>query len=249
MESRGKAVRLQHLTPIPQGRSLEELSTRLLAQIDGELRRPRSGRKELIGALFDKELPFMLDLNAQPFEHRATMVASVYNNSKVRVQNGWYSVPTTWARTEVTALVGVNEVELCQRDHSVVHPRRTPRCSTATICSSNAYAKLPVGKPGTFRQARLSHLLRLLVCTYGCSGEEPRRTAIDIDSEPLPEHGLNILFIGNSLTYANNLPEMLSPSGGWWAERWPPLCYTANQPCVYNAAIIAISGVFPRPSR
>ena len=39
VEGRGNAVRLQHLTPIPQGKSLRELSEQLLGRLKEEARR------------------------------------------------------------------------------------------------------------------------------------------------------------------------------------------------------------------
>jgi len=51
----------------------------------------------------------------------------------------------------------------------------------------------------------------LFICITACSSQgDNNQVAINNNPAlPLPEQGLNILFIGNSLTYANDLPEML----------------------------------------
>ena len=69
MESRGKAIRWQHLVPIPSGGSLGDVSEALLAGLDGQQDKRRSdeasGRP--IGELFAEERGSMLPLPAHPF--------------------------------------------------------------------------------------------------------------------------------------------------------------------------------------
>src|SRR5439155_11192616 len=72
VESRGKAIRWQHLVPIPSGGSLREVSEALLAGLDGQQDKRRSdeasGRP--IGELFAEERGSMLPLPAHPFAAR-----------------------------------------------------------------------------------------------------------------------------------------------------------------------------------
>ncbi len=54
-------------------------------------------------------------------------------------------------------------------------------------------------------------LMTLLVSITGCSNQDKQieESPYHDPFEPLPSEGLNILFIGNSLTYSNDLPGML----------------------------------------
>ena len=67
----------------------------------------------------------------------------------------------------------------------------------------------------TFRQGHLMKQFTLsmtlfLVLILGCSSHQnSTETEERLLHSPLPEKGVNVLFIGNSLTYSNNLPLML----------------------------------------
>ena len=53
VEGRGKGIRLQHLTPIPRGRTLHEISVSLLAAIDQQAVH-RASRDEAVGERFER---------------------------------------------------------------------------------------------------------------------------------------------------------------------------------------------------
>jgi len=60
----------------------------------------------------------------------------------------------------------------------------------------------------------ISLLMTLIVSLGACggngnSGQSEGVAAIGVDNRPIPEAGLSLLFIGNSLTYTNDLPGML----------------------------------------
>lgn len=117
VESRGKAIRWQELVPIPSGTDLATISAALLARLDA---RPVER--------FADEHALMLPVPSTAFRSaRCLPSVSVSSRSLVKVETGIYSVWSTWARTDVTAYVGIDEVELrSSRDtRIVVHPRQS----------------------------------------------------------------------------------------------------------------------------
>jgi hypothetical protein len=115
VESRGRAIRLQHLTPIPRGDSLRALSEELLAALDTE-----AGWRER----FAEEQGLLRPLPELPFEARRVVAVFVRRSATVQLAGAWYSVPSRWAGLRATGYVGVEEVTLVCRGESVTHPRQ-----------------------------------------------------------------------------------------------------------------------------
>jgi transposase len=116
VEARGKAIRWQELVPIPSGPDLATISAALLARLDGR-----------VTEQFTAEHAAMLPLPSTPFRAaRCLPGVSVSSRSLVKVEGAAYSVWSTWARREVTAYAGVNEITLVARDdeRAVAHPRQ-----------------------------------------------------------------------------------------------------------------------------
>lgn len=88
VEARGKGIRLAHLTPIPEGESLSEISEVLLRGVEmafeGEQR-------------FAEERRRLRELPERPFEARRVELVSVSRRSVVRVEGATYSVPSHWS--------------------------------------------------------------------------------------------------------------------------------------------------------
>lgn len=130
VESRGKAIRWQHLVPIPSGGSLREVSEALLAGLDGQQHQSRSedAGGHAIGELFAEERGSMLPLPAHPFAARRTHYPVVSRRGLVKVEGATYSAPCEWAGLLITAHVGAEEVRLVgpgieSTKRPVVHPR------------------------------------------------------------------------------------------------------------------------------
>ena len=72
VESRGKSIRLQHLTPVPRGSSLREISLAVLddVEIAGGTKVQREGHRSQ--DLWLEEKQGLLPLPAAPFEARKT---------------------------------------------------------------------------------------------------------------------------------------------------------------------------------
>lgn len=66
----------------------------------------------------------MRPLPEVPFDARKVILVTASGMSKVRVEGAAYSLPSRWARLEVTAHVGVEEVRFVCRGEEVVRPRQ-----------------------------------------------------------------------------------------------------------------------------
>jgi hypothetical protein len=119
-------VRLQHLTPIPQGETLEAIATAVLAEVEqswqGRVR--RDGQEP--AALWEQERQGLLPLPERPFEVRRLVTTSASRMALVQVEGGVYSVPSTWARLDVDTYVGVTDIRLVCRGEEQVVARERP---------------------------------------------------------------------------------------------------------------------------
>lgn len=124
VEGRGNAIRLQHLTPVPRGESLEEISAALLRNVDGAADNKSNEAGRTVTERFEEELGAMLPLPPRPFEARRALPVSVRSTATVKVEGSWYSVPSEWARLDATAYIGVSDVRIECRGESVAHLRQ-----------------------------------------------------------------------------------------------------------------------------
>lgn len=125
VESRGRGVRLQHLVPIPAAATLAEASEALLARLDAQAhqRRGDDGRTVMQRFVQD-ERPHMVSVLRGPFDPRKLESASVDGSSRTRLQGARYTVPTSWARCDIEARVGVEDIELRCRGEVIVVARQ-----------------------------------------------------------------------------------------------------------------------------
>jgi len=123
VESRGRAVRWQHLVPIPEGPDLATINRELLARLDrqAETGHDRAGRT--IAERFEAERTAMIALPRSPFRSAAARVVSVSPRSLVQMEGAYYSVPCGWAGLELTAYLGPSSVEIVGPDGRAEHPR------------------------------------------------------------------------------------------------------------------------------
>lgn len=125
VEARGKGIRLQHLTPVPRGNSLAEISAAVLREVENVWRErvQRDGRR--CWDLWQEECRKLVALPERPFEARRVVLVSVSNKATVQVEKTTYSVPSGWARLEATAYVGVEDIRLgCRGETEVVLRQR-----------------------------------------------------------------------------------------------------------------------------
>ena len=125
VEARGKGLRLQHLTPVPRGKSLAEMSSALLGEVERSWleRIQRDGRR--CRDLWQEEQERLLPLPERPFEARKTLLVPVSSKATVQIEAATYSVSSGWARLEATAYVGVEDIRLvCRGETEVVSRQR-----------------------------------------------------------------------------------------------------------------------------
>jgi len=119
VESRGKAIRLEHLTPIPRGESLEAISQQLLGELDAAF----TARHDASSERWAEERVQLLPVPATSFEVRKPVPVEISSRAMVRIEGAWYSVPSRWARLNATAYLGVDDVRITCMGESVTHPR------------------------------------------------------------------------------------------------------------------------------
>jgi len=124
VESRGKAVRRQALTPIPRAPTLAAINQALLAQMDARLTLGRDGAGDTIGARFAVEATACRPVPL-PFVAEATTFVTVSSRALVRLAGAGYSVPCRWAGLDLVARVGAATVTIVGRDGTpILHPRK-----------------------------------------------------------------------------------------------------------------------------
>ena len=114
VEARGKGIRLAHLTPIPKGKTLSEISEVLLREVEMAFTGEQS---------FAQERRHLRELPERPFEARRVEMISVSRRSTVRIEGATYSVPSQWASLKATAYIGVEDVRIHCRGQGEIYPR------------------------------------------------------------------------------------------------------------------------------
>jgi hypothetical protein len=123
VESRGKAIRLQHLAPVPRGESLCAIADTLIIDLAQAFVVRRNAEGRSLAELWAEERPQLLLLPAAPFEVSEPVTVEISSRALVRVEGAWYSTPSRWARLRATAYIGVEQIRLVCMGESVLHPR------------------------------------------------------------------------------------------------------------------------------
>ena len=125
VEARGKGIRLAHMTPIPRGNTLSEIAASLLREVD-EAANSKAGRDgRTVVAKFGEETPMLRCLPPAPFDARRVQLVTVNRQALVRLDGVEYSVPSTWARLDVTAHIGVDTIDIhCMGEAVAVKKQR-----------------------------------------------------------------------------------------------------------------------------
>jgi transposase len=124
VESRGKAIRLQHLTPIPCGDTLKAISATTLTAVEQASHVKENAEGKTVWARFLEERQHFRALPAAAFEARRTQCLLANNRAVVQIEGAKYSVPSTWAGRQVTALLGVEEIQLRCHDEMQVYAKQ-----------------------------------------------------------------------------------------------------------------------------
>lgn len=125
VEARGKGLRLEHLTPIPEGETLNEISHRLLEELKQSNQRRRLSSGETVAQRFERERESLRSLPQDRFEARRLELVRVNRRGMIRIEGTDYSVPSRWNQLEVEAWVGVEDLRLVCRGQTQVLARQS----------------------------------------------------------------------------------------------------------------------------
>jgi transposase len=127
VEGRGKGIRLQHLTPIPRGQTLREISEALLEAIDQQALH-RASQDQAARERFREEAEHLRALPERHFDPRGVEVVSISRKSLVRIEGATYSVPEHWHSLQARAYVGVEDIRIiCRGEELTVARQRQGR--------------------------------------------------------------------------------------------------------------------------
>ena len=168
VEARGKGIRLAHLTPIPKGESLSEISEVLLREVEIAF----TGQQR-----FAEERGRLGPLPERPFEARRVELLRVSRRSTVRIEGATYCVPSQWASLRATAYVGVEDVKLICYGQTEIYAKE--RKGTQKIRYRHYLTEL-ARKPQAVRQVAPELIRELGEPSGGCgrcswNATEPRR--------------------------------------------------------------------------
>ena len=128
VEARGKGIRLQHLTPMPQGESLQAIAVKLLEDVEASAGRRRDAEGRTVLDRFAEEAAFLRPVPERPFEARRVALVSISRSSLARIDGTNYSLPSHWSRLEATAFVGVEDIRfVCFGEETTRARARTHR--------------------------------------------------------------------------------------------------------------------------
>jgi transposase len=126
VESRGKSIRLQHLTPIVAGPDLGTISGAALTDVDRLWRQRRHTDGRLLSELYEEDRARMLPLPTAFFEPRCMTPVAISHSSTVKVDGAMYSLPERWARLDAEAWIGVGDIRFRCRGEETFRPRQRP---------------------------------------------------------------------------------------------------------------------------
>ena len=123
VEARGKGIRLQHLTPIPQGESLAAITQAVQAELDRAFAAKVDGEGVPARERLAQESRQALPLPEVGFAAHRVELVTVSRRSLVRAGGAQYSVPSSWAGLDATAYVGVETICVVCGGEQVEFPR------------------------------------------------------------------------------------------------------------------------------
>jgi transposase len=124
VESRGKAIRLQHLTPMPSGDTLKAIAEATLTEVGQRSQTKVHPAGQTVWERCQEECPRFRALPAVAFDARRTLSLLVHNRAMVQIEGAKYSVPSTWVGRTITALIGVEDMSLCWQGETPVYAKQ-----------------------------------------------------------------------------------------------------------------------------
>jgi hypothetical protein len=149
VESRGKAIRLQHLTPIPAGDSLKAIAAATLTEVGQRSHAQANPAGQTVWTRFQEEQQLLRSLPAVAFEARRIQSLLVNNRAIVQIEGAKYSVPSTWVGRTITAAIGVEEICLGWQGETHVYAKQS---RGAKVIMYRHYLPELARKPQAWRQ-------------------------------------------------------------------------------------------------
>ncbi len=147
VEHEGGRFRRNHLVPVPEVGSLEELNEKIEAIDRQEDGRIIQGRGTSIGFNFDQERDLLAALPGEDFECGLTLTPMVSRDGRITVRQCHYSVPARFIGARVRVLLRGNELLVYDKREVVArHPRLTKRWDYRDVLDH--YLEVLLAKPG-----------------------------------------------------------------------------------------------------
>src|SRR5215471_5646444 len=132
------------------GDTLKAISATMLTALEQASHVKVNAEGKTVWARFLEERQFFRALPVAAFEARRTQCLLANNRAVVQIEGAKYSVPSTWAGRQVTALIGVEEIQLCCHDETQVDAKqpRGGRCMQYRHYLPELARKPPSPAPG-----------------------------------------------------------------------------------------------------
>lgn len=117
VEARGKGIRLQHMTPIPRGKDLDEISAMVMERIETQAAVKKRKDGKTSAELFETDKKALKPLPERAYDVRKPRSLSISSSSTVTIEGSLYSLPERWARLNAMAYIGVRDIRfICRGD-------------------------------------------------------------------------------------------------------------------------------------
>ncbi|WIV62077.1 IS21 family transposase [Amycolatopsis nalaikhensis] len=147
VEQEGGRFRRNHLVPVVDVESLDELNERCAAIDLAEEDRVIHGQRVTVGFKFREEADLLAPLPFDDFDCGAVFNPKVDRNSRITVRQSLYSVPARFIGRTVRVSLRANDVVVSDRGKVIArHPRLTQR--GASHDDLDHYLEILLGKPG-----------------------------------------------------------------------------------------------------
>jgi hypothetical protein len=147
VENEGGRFRRNHLVPVPEVDSLDELNEILAAIDKAEDERIPDGATMPVRVMFAAEASLLRPLPDDEFDCGITLTPTVNSRSRVTVRQCYYSVPARFIGRKVRVSLRANHVIIFDGRREVArHPRLTRRYAYRDVLDH--YLEILLGKPG-----------------------------------------------------------------------------------------------------
>jgi transposase len=147
VENEGGRFRRNHLVPVPEVDSMDELNEMLAAIDKAEDERIPDGATLPVRVMFAAEASLLRPLPDDEFDCGITLTPTVNSRSRITVRQSYYSVPARFIGRKVRVSLRANHVIVFDGRREVArHPRLTRRYAYRDVLDH--YLEILLGKPG-----------------------------------------------------------------------------------------------------